>query len=254
MTNRLNEKVALISGAASGIGSATARIFAKAGAKVVLADVRDEQGEKLAHEINRAADANVAMYLHLDVTRAEQWEAALAATEATFGQLHILVNNAGILHMSGVEETTEAMWQQVLDVNQKGVWLGIKTAVPAIRRAGGGSIINMSSILGTVGCGAATAYQATKGAVRVLTKTAAVQYAAENIRINSVHPAMIETPMTLDRDVVPQEAYDTFAATPPMKRPGRPEEVAYAVLFLASDEASFITGSELYIDGGYTAA
>ena len=253
MANRLEEKVALVSGASRGIGAAVARIFTREGARVVLTDVRDELGEKLANELNRAADSGVARYVHLDVTRSDHWEEAVAETERTFGKLNVLVNNAGIFHLPGLEDTTEADWQRVIDVNQKGVWLGMKAAIPAIRRARGGSIVNISSILGTIGFNGATAYQCSKGAVRLLTKQAAAQYAPENIRVNSVHPALIETPMTLDREAVPQEAYDVFAAGAPMKRPGRPEEVAYAVLFLASDEASFIIGSELYVDGGYTA-
>jgi len=253
MSNRLKEKVALISGASGGIGAATARIFTKEGAKVVLADIQDEKGEAIVNELNGGSNTHTAMYAHLDVTRADQWEAAVAAMEDKFGKLNILVNNAGILNISGVEDTTEDVWQRVLDINQKGVWLGMKTAIPSMRRAGGGSIVNISSILGSVGCPVGSAYQCSKGAVRVLTKQAAAQYVAENIRINSVHPALIETPMTLNRESVPQEAYDAFAEGALMKRPGRPEEVAYGVLFLASDEASFITGSEIYVDGGYTA-
>jgi NAD(P)-dependent dehydrogenase (short-subunit alcohol dehydrogenase family) len=253
MADRLKEKVALISGASGGIGAAAARVFTKEGAKVVLTDVLDEQGEQLAAELHRAPSPARAIYVHLDVTSADQWQGAVVATERKFGILNVLVNNAGILDMSGVEDTTEAVWQRVQDVNQKGVWLGLRTAIPAMRRAGGGSVINISSILGTVGSSAATAYHCSKGAVRILSKQAAAQYAAEGIRVNSVHPALIQTPMTLNRETVLQEAYDTFVAGSPMKRPGKPEEVAYAVLFLASDEASFITGSELYVDGGYTA-
>jgi len=235
------------------MGAAEAQLFAAEGAKVVLADVQSEQGEDLTDKINEMAHSKVAMFARLDVTMADDWEAAVAATELQFGRLDILINNAGILDMAGVEETTDDIWRQIIDVNQKGVWLGMKTAIPAMRRAGGGAIVNMSSILGAVGSGVATAYQASKGAVRLLTKTAAVQYAPENIRINSVHPGLIETPMTVDRQVVTQEVYEAFASAPPMKRSGKPEEVANAVLFLASGEASFITGAELFVDGGYTA-
>ena len=235
------------------MGAAHAELFAAEGARVVLADVHSEQGEILTDKINEMAHSKIAMFERLDVTSADDWGAAVAATELQFGRLDILINNAGILDMAGVEETTEDIWQHIIDVNQKGVWLGMKAAIPAMRRAGGGVIVNMSSILGAVGSGVATAYQASKGAVRLLTKTAAVQYAPENIRVNSVHPGLIETPMTVDRQVVPQEVYEAFATAPPMKRSGKPEEVAYAVLFLASDEASFITGAELYVDGGFTA-
>lgn len=251
--NRMEGKVALISGAARGQGAIDAQLFVREGAQVVLGDVLDDDGRKVAEDLNWGAESRRAVYVHLDVTKAEDWQRAVAAAEDGFGGLDVLVNNAGILHMAGVEDTTEEDWQRVVDVNQKGVWLGMKAAIPALRRRGAGSIVNLSSIYGQIGSGAALAYQGSKGAVRILTKTAAVQYAWENIRVNSVHPGLIATPMTLDHRVIPPEAYEAIAGMHPMKRAGRPEEVAYGVLFLASDEASFITGSELNIDGGYTA-
>jgi NAD(P)-dependent dehydrogenase (short-subunit alcohol dehydrogenase family) len=153
--------------------------------------------------------------------------------------------------MGGVEATTEEDWQRIVDINQKGVWLGMKAAVPAMRRAGGGSIVNISSIYGLIGSGAATAYQGTKGAVRILTKTAAVEYVGENIRVNSVHPGIIATPMVTEG--LPIEARNGIAELAPMKREGRPEEIAWGVLYLATDEASYVTGAELVIDGGYSA-
>jgi cyclopentanol dehydrogenase len=250
VVERLAGKVALISGAARGQGAAEARLFAREGATVVLGDLLDQEGRQVADAINSSAEARRALYIHLDVTRADDWANAVATAEREFGKLDVLVNNAGILHMAGVEETTEADWQRVIDVNQKGAWLGMKAAIPALRRAGGGAIVNMSSILGQVGFGGATAYQASKGAVRLLTKTAAVQYAPEQIRVNSVHPGLIDTPMTRS---LPPEVVDHVVALHPMQRAGTAEEVAFGVLFLASDEASFITGAELNIDGGYTA-
>jgi NAD(P)-dependent dehydrogenase (short-subunit alcohol dehydrogenase family) len=251
MANRLTGKVALISGAARGMGSAEARLFAAEGAKVVLGDVREE-GRRVADQINAAADARLALYVPLDVTDAAQWAAGVDAAEREFGGLDVLVNNAGVLGMAGVEDTTEQEWDRVVGINQKGVWLGMKAAVPALRRRGGGSIVNISSIYGMIGSGAATAYQGSKGAVRILTKTAAVQYAPENIRVNSVHPGITTTPLVEEGiDLAGRQA---IACLAPMKREGRPEEIAYGVLFLASDEASFVTGAELVIDGGYTCA
>jgi NAD(P)-dependent dehydrogenase (short-subunit alcohol dehydrogenase family) len=249
MTNRLAGKIALISGAARGMGAVEARLFAAEGAKVVIGDVRDE-GRRVADEINAAADARLALYVRLDVTDAAQWAAAVEAGEREFGGLDVLVNNAGVLGMAGVEDETEAEWDRIVGINQKGVWLGMRAAVPALRRRGGGSIINISSIYGMIGSGAATAYQGSKGAVRILTKTAAVQYAAENIRVNSVHPGITTTPLVEEGiDLAGRQA---IAGVAPLKREGKPEEIAYGVLYLASDEASFVTGAELVIDGGYT--
>src|ERR1019366_5007712 len=178
MGNRLAGKVALITGAARGMGSAEARMFADEGAKVALADVLDLEGRLVADEINRAWPGR-AIYLHLDVARTSDWESAVSKVEKSFGALHILVNNAGVFNTAGVEHTTEAEWQSIVDVNQKGVWLGMKAAVPALRRAGGGSIVNISSIFGLIGSGGSAAYHGTKGAVRLLTKTAAAEFASE---------------------------------------------------------------------------
>jgi NAD(P)-dependent dehydrogenase (short-subunit alcohol dehydrogenase family) len=249
MGNRLAGKVALITGTARGMGNAEARIFAEEGAKVALADVLDLEGRLVTDEINRAWPGR-AVYAHLDVSRASDWEDGVAKVEKTFGALHILVNNAGILNTAGVEHTTEAEWQSVVDVNQKGVWLGMKVAVPALRRAGGGSIVNISSIFGLIGSGGSAAYHGTKGAIRLLTKTAAAEFASANIRVNSVHPGIITTPMV---GALAEDQRKSIACAGCIKREGRPDEVAYGVLFLASDEASYVTGSELVIDGGYTA-
>ncbi len=249
MPNRLNGKVAIITGAARGMGAAEARLFASEGASVFLADVLDQEGRRLADELNHTFPGR-AHYVHLDVTKAAEWHNAVAAAEQTFGHLHILVNNAGIYSAAGIENTSEDEWQRIVDINQKGVWLGIKSAAPALRRTGSGSIVNISSIFGIIGSPGSTAYHGTKGAIRILSKAAAAELAPANIRVNSVHPGIIATPMV---DALSPQARQAVAAACCLKREGRPEEVAFAVLFLASDEASYITGSELVIDGGYTA-
>src|SRR6266851_9137542 len=248
--DRLKGKVALISGGARGQGAAEARIFAREGAKVVVGDVLDDQAAKLANEINTAAGTRVAAALRLDVTRAADWRAAVAACEREFGGLDILVNNAGIYNVSDIEETSEELWDTVVNVNQKGVWLGMKESVAAMRRRGAGSIINISSIYSLIGSHGSAAYHGTKGAVRLLTKAAAIQYAPDKIRVNSIHPGVILTPML--EVVTPEELQPLIDATP-LKRGAQPEEVGWCVLFLASDEASYVTGSELVVDGGYTA-
>jgi len=248
--DRLKGKVALISGAARGQGAAETRLFVNEGARVVIGDVLDSEAGKLASEINQNTGARVTLPVHLDVTRAEDWRAAVETCEREFGRLDILVNNAGILNIKGVSDTNEEEWDAVINVNQKGVWLGIKIAVPAMKKRGGGSIINISSIYGLIGSGGSAAYHASKGAVRILTKTAAVEYAPDNIRVNSVHPGVIKTPMV---DIFDDKDLQAIAALAPMKRAARPEGVGYVVLFLASDEASFVTGAEYAVDGGYTA-
>lgn len=251
MMNRLANKVAVITGAARGQGAAEARLFVDEGASVVLGDVLDDEVLRLASEVNRNSSTTRAVALHLDVAKASDWEKAVGTAVREFGGVDILVNNAGILNLAGIEQTTEDDWQRVIDINQKGVWLGMKMVAPVMRQRGGGSIINISSIYGLIGSGGSAAYHASKGAVRLLSKTAALEFARDNIRVNSVHPGVIDTPMVAAFDRELRVSIDNLV---PLRREGRCEEIAYGVLFLASNESSYMTGSELVIDGGYTAA
>jgi len=247
---RLENKVALISGGARGMGAVEAKMFVQEGAKVVIGDVLDEDGKQTEAEINETGGECV--FVHLDVTDETAWQDAVAAAVDRFGKLDILVNNAGIARINNVEDTTSDEWDMVMDINAKGVFLGTKAAIPEIRKAGGGSIVNISSIAGLTG-GRTSSYAASKGAVRLLTKSSAIQYAGEGIRCNSVHPGVIETPMPTPIMLNTQESRDLNASRHPLGRVGQPEDIAYGVLFLASDESSFMTGSELVIDGGLTA-
>jgi NAD(P)-dependent dehydrogenase (short-subunit alcohol dehydrogenase family) len=248
---RLAGKVALISGAARGMGAAEARLFAREGARVVIGDVLEAEGAAVQAEIS--AKGGEAVFVRLDVTRESDWAQAVASTVQRFGKLDVLVNNAGIGGVGRVDETATEAWDRVMEVNAKGVFLGTRAAIPAMRRAGGGSIINISSQLGLVGMDdSSPQYTASKGAVRLLTKTTALQYARDGIRCNSVHPGPIVTPMTERRRAEPA-VYQRMLSRIPLGRYGEPDEVAYGVLYLASDESAFVTGSELVIDGGWTA-
>ena len=248
---RLKGKVALISGAAKGMGAVEARMFAKEGASLVLGDVLEDEGAKLALEIS--AGGTSCVFTPLDVRKTSQWESAVTKATSAYGRLDVLVNNAGVTSRMNLLDTTEEDWDRVLDINAKGSFLGIKAVIPAMRKSGGGSIVNISSQLGLVGGDfSSPQYQASKGAVRILTKSVAIQYASEGIRCNSVHPAPIETDMTADVRADKNRLADMVRRIP-MGRYGKPEEVAYAVLYLASDESSFVTGSELVVDGGWTA-
>ena len=248
---RLDGKVALISGGARGMGAAEAKLFCQEGAAVVIGDVLEAEGRALEAELS-AKGARIA-FIRLDVTREADWQKAVDLAVTRFGLLNVLVNNAGIGAHGRVEDTTEEAWDQVMDINAKGVFLGTKTAIPAMRRAGGGSIVNISSQLGLVGTdNTSPQYPASKGAVRLLTKVTAIQYAKEKIRANSVHPGPIVTAMTERRRADPAQRA-LMVSRIPLGRYGEPDEVAYGVLYLASDESSFVTGSELVIDGGWTA-
>jgi NAD(P)-dependent dehydrogenase (short-subunit alcohol dehydrogenase family) len=247
---RLADKVALISGGASGMGRSEATIFAREGAKVVIGDVLEAEGRDVADHITKAGGQ--ARFVKLDVTSEADWQAAVKAAVAAFGKLDILVNNAGISG-SGPDTMSVPVWDTVMDINAKGVFLGMKYAIPAMQRAGGGSIVNISSISGFVGQNRIhMAYNASKGAVRIMTKSAAVQYAENGIRANSVHPGVLPPMRTSQASADPEWRAKMLRAVP-LRREGRVEEVAHAVLFLASDEASYITGTELVVDGGLLA-
>jgi NAD(P)-dependent dehydrogenase (short-subunit alcohol dehydrogenase family) len=248
---RLAGKVALVSGAASGMGQSEAMIFAREGAKVIVADILEMEGKQVADKI--AAGGGQARFVKLDVTSEAEWDAAVKAAVGTFGKLDVLVNNAGISGTYDTDMLSSAAWDKVMAVNAKGVFLGMKHAIPLMKKAGGGAIVNISSISGFVGQdGVHMAYNASKGAVRIMTKTAAVQLAGDGIRVNSVHPGFMP-PMRTSKTSADPTWRATMLAAVPMKREGRVEEVAHAVLFLASDEASYITGTELVVDGGYLA-
>ena len=249
---RLDGKVALISGGARGMGETEARLFVREGAAVVIGDILDEEGEAVAASIANAGGQ--CRYVHLDVREETHWQAAVAEATARFGTLNVLVNNAGIGSSPfPVHEEPVDLWDRTMAVNLKGVFLGTRAAIPAMLDASGGSIINISSQLGIVGVpynGAA--YQTAKGGVRIFTKAAALQYASHGIRVNSVHPGPVVTEMTRAGRNDPARL-ETMLSRIPMGRYGEPEEVAHAVLYLASDESSFVTGSEVVVDGGWTA-
>ena len=250
---RLENKVALITGGASGMGASMARIFAREGARVAIPDMLAEDGRQVAAEITQANGA--AIFHKLDVTSEAEWRAAIDATLAAFGRLDILVNDAGISG-SAVEDLFDTgAWERLIAVNATGTFLGMKLVIPIMKEAGGGSIVNISSISGVTGQrGIHVGYNASKGAVRTLTKAAAVQHGRDNIRVNSVHPGLMPPMRTSGRTADPALRAKWIETSVPMGRAGRVEEVANAVLFLASNEASYITGVELYVDGGFLAA
>lgn len=250
MTARLDGKVALVTGAASGIGAAHVRIFTANGAKVVAADIQDEKGQSLVREV--ADKGGEAIYVHLDVAQEAEWSEAVAATVRRFGKLTTLINNAGIANTQGVEAETLAGFNRVVSVDQTAVWLGMKAAIPEMRKAGGGAIVNISSVFGIIGSPGFVAYHGAKGAVRLMTKAAALEYAKQGIRVNSIHPGIINTPIVQSSKIA-GDAVEQFRLATPLGRLGRPEEIAFGALFLCSDEASFVTGAELVIDGGWTA-
>ena len=246
---KLDGKVAIISGGARGQGAAEARLFAEEGAKVVLGDILDEQGQKVEAEINELGGD--ALYVHLDVTNEADWERAVAAAVSSYGKLDILVNNAAIvIQKAAIEDRTGDEWDRIFEVNAKGVFLGTKHAIPEMRKAGGGSIVNISSV---AGIGQSThqepAYAASKGAVRIFSKVTASQHAEDGIRCNSVHPGPIDTDM-LHSSMGSPEGLENRLTRVPLRRMGTADEIAKGVLYLASDDSSYVTGSELVIDGG----
>jgi NAD(P)-dependent dehydrogenase (short-subunit alcohol dehydrogenase family) len=248
---RLDGKVALISGGARGQGATEAQLFAREGARVVLGDILDEAGRHVEAAVRSAGGE--ATYVHLDVTSEDHWRTAVDTAVQRYGQLNVLVNNAGILLRKAIEAMTVEEWDRIMAINLKGVFLGTKHAIPAMRRAGGGSIINISSTAGLVGSpGETSAYIASKGGVRLFTKATAIQHAKDKIRCNSVHPGPVTTEMIRDTLENP-DLWAQRLRRLPMGRAATPEDVAYGVLYLASDESSYVTGSELVIDGGTTA-
>ncbi len=253
MAGRLEGKVALVTGGASGIGAATCRLYAREGAGVAVADINDNLG----HEVSKESGDGIC--IHLDTTDESQWESAIQQTLDRFSRLDILVNAAGVSgRIPGtkfapkIEDQDIENWNTVMDVNSTGIFLGMKHAVPAMKAAGGGSIINISSIYGLVGSPHNVAYHASKGSVRLATKSVALQYATENIRVNSVHPGFVTSPMTEITHNDPELAKPRLDKTP-MGHFGKPEDIANGCLFLASDESGWMTGAELTIDGGMTA-
>jgi len=248
---RLTGKIALVTGATGGIGAATARRLATEGATVVVTDLDEERCAKLAGELRE--QGGTAEPRVLDVSDEQAWRRVVAGVGAALGGIHVLVNNAGIGHFTTVESETLETWNEVEAVTQRGVWLGMKHTGPAIEAAGGGSIVNVCSIFGTVGgFGSSFSYHAAKGAVRVMTKNAALHWARRGVRVNSVHPGFIASGTLIERTSGTPRERAMLDGTP-MRRLGRPEEVAGAIAFLAGDDSTFITGSELYVDGGWTA-
>lgn len=242
---QLKNKVAIITGAAGGMGAVHAKVFIDEGAKVVLTDIMDEEGKKLAKELGSNA-----LFIKQDVTKEEDWKKVVAETERTFGPVDILINNAGIVMTKMIEDTSLTEYQKTIDINQTGTFLGMKLVLPSMKKAGGGAIINISSIEGLVGAAMIASYTASKFAVTGLTKAAAMEFAPYDIRVNSVHPGVIDTPMIHQEDV--KEAVKEVINAIPLKRPADPKEVSKMLVFLASDAASYSTGSAFVIDGGLT--
>ncbi|WP_088548822.1 SDR family NAD(P)-dependent oxidoreductase [Paenibacillus aquistagni] len=245
---RLTGKVAIITGAANGMGAAEAVLFAKEGAKVIATDIQESALQEVLDQIKETGGEGIV--LTHDVTSEEGWQQVIAEAVKQYGKVDVLVNNAGVASPRTMEEMGMDEWNKVMNINLNGCVLGMKAVIPEMKKAGGGSLINISSIGGIVGMAGSSPYTAAKGALRALSKSAAVEYGKDHIRVNSVHPGIIETPMTKDSFKDAEPYYRTFTQLPYF---GLPEDVAYGVLFLASDESRFMTGAELVIDGGWTA-
>jgi NAD(P)-dependent dehydrogenase (short-subunit alcohol dehydrogenase family) len=250
MKSPLVDKVVIVSGAAHGIGAAEARAICRAGGKVVVGDILDDEGREFVEALNGECGAEVALYTRLDVTSARSWDDAVGLAERTFGRLDGLVNNAGVPARSSIDDLSEEEWDRTIDVDVKGTWLGMKAAIPAIRRRGGGSIVNTSSHYGMVASGRAATYHTAKGAVAMLTKAAAAEYAHENIRVNSIHPGLTATVRIAS---LPEHWKAELLSQVPLKRIADPSEIGSVVVFLLSDYSSYMTGSPVVVDGGLTA-
>lgn len=244
---RLNGKVALVSGGASGIGAAHVRLFAREGARVVSGDIQEDLGARVAAEANEAGGEVI--FVRLDVTSGESWAAAVAAAVSRFGTLTTLVNNAGIYHPGGVTEETDEGWQRMIAINQTGVWYGMRAAMPELAKSGNGAVVNISSLYGMVGSPGSLSYHATKAAVRLMSKSAALEFVTQGVRVNTILPGQIRTPIL--GDLTP-EMDAAIKAAIPMGRMGDPEDIAYGSVYLCSDEAKYVTGAELVIDAGWS--
>jgi NAD(P)-dependent dehydrogenase (short-subunit alcohol dehydrogenase family) len=253
MSERMRDKVTLISGAGGprGQGASHAELIGKEGGKVVLADVTDDTGQALAEKL--AGDGLDVAYTHLDVTKPDEWDAAIRFTEDRYGKVNVLVNNAGLESRPSLIECTDEEWQRVIGVNQTGVFLGMRHGVPALKRAGGGSVINISSVYGLNGAAGFVSYIASKAAVIGMTKSAAMSHGEDNIRVNAIAPGLINTPMLTENDTREMSTLDPFLAKQAIRLIAEPIEISYAVLYLASDESRFVTGTVLPVDGGYSA-
>jgi NAD(P)-dependent dehydrogenase (short-subunit alcohol dehydrogenase family) len=249
MPGRLQGKVALISGGASGIGAGHVRVFSREGARLVVGDIQEDLGRQVVAQANAAGGE--AVFVRLDVTREADWRAAVDVAVKRFGTLTTLINNAGIYHPGGVEEESREGWERMVAINQTGVWLGMKCAMPELVRSGNGAIVNISSLYGLIGSPGSIAYHATKGAVRIMSKAAALEYVKQGVRVNSIHPGQIQTPIL--GNLTPEQDAAIKAAIP-MGRIGQPEDIAHGSLYLCSDEAAYVTGIELPIDAGWSAA
>ncbi len=249
MADRLAGKTVLITGAARGQGAEEARLFCSEGANVMASDVLSDDLGELVRELS--SQGHSISSLALDVSSEEEWRDAVSATVKQFGRLDVLINNAGIFDIANVEETDRELWERIIGVDLTGVWLGMKHSVAAMRESGGGSIVNIGSVFGKVGSGTSAAYHSAKSGLRTLTKTAAVEFGPQGIRINLILPGIIDTAILAG---LPDGFDEAFLARTPLGRMGAPIEIANGALFLASDDASYITGSELVIDGGYTAS
>jgi len=247
MSDRLRGKVALISGGASGIGAAHARIFADEGASVLVCDVQDEMGRAVVDDVKR--NGGEAAFFHLDVASEDNWKQAVAEAIKRFASLTTLINNAGVYQPAGLDAETMEGWNRIISINQTGAWLGMKTAMPALLESGNASIVVIGSIYGIVGSPGSIAYHASKGAVRVMAKSVALQYARQGVRVNSIFPHLIKTAIV---DGLPPDVMKALEDAIPMGHGGTSEDVAHASVYFCSDDACYVTGAELVIDGGFT--